>query len=401
MAKRSNTKVFKDTYKGVETHGNTIRIWFMLDGKRYRETIRDKAPTERNLAGAERIRAEIVDQIKHQRFRYEDYFPDSIHAGASKKSLKHTFNDIADGWVKTLETRPDIKPTTIKAYTSRLKFWRKTIGNTPIRHIDYLSLIAALATKQWTSNKTYNETLIPLRAVFSIALDGDYIDKDPTAKIHNAKVEIPEPDPFSSEEREMVLEHIRNTYNPQVWNYFAFSFYTGLRPSELIELRWRDINFINGKLHVTRAKVGGEVQLTKTRAKWVVDLLPPALDALIRQKAHTFVKGADACVFENPVTRRAWADDQSQRINYFAPALHKLGIRGRDAYQCRHTFATMLLMAGIKAAYIATQLGHKTPSMVERRYARWIKGTTEDFAEAARAAAIFAPKVSQKPTGTS
>jgi integrase len=124
------------------------------------------------------------------------------------------------------------------------------------------------------------------------------------------------------------------------------------------------------------------------------------LDALLRQKTHTFAKGPDACVFENPVTQKAWSDDQRQRINYFAPTLHRLGIRGRDAYQCRHTFATMLLMAGIKAAYIATQLGHSTPAMVERRYARWVKGTVEDYAEAARAAAIFAPILPHKQTNT-
>lgn len=400
MANKSVVKKKKEMYKGVEAHGNSLRIWFMLDGKRYREIIPGKTPTERNKATAEKLRAEIVDQIKHQRFRYEDYFPDSIHAGASKKSLKHTFNHIADAWIKTLVTRPDIKPSTIKAYTSRLEFWRNTIGDTPIRHIDYLSLVTALATKTWPSNKTYNETLIPLRSIFSIALDDDYIDKNPTAKIHNAKVVMPEPEPFTPEERDLVLEHMRKTYSPQVWNYFSLAFFTGLRPSELIELRWRDVDFVKGKVHITRAKVAGKIQLTKTRAKWIVDLLPPALEALMRQKIHTFAKGADACIFENPVTLKPWADDQRQRIHYFAATLHKLGIRGRDAYQCRHTFATMLLMAGIKTAYIATQLGHKTPTMVERRYARWIKGTTEDYSEAARAAAIFAPNMSQQPTGT-
>jgi integrase len=400
MAKKSNGRKSKDTYKGVETHGNTIRIWFMLNGKRHRETIPGKTPLEVNKAAAERLRAEIVDQIKHQRFRYEDYFPDSIHAGTSKKSLKHTFNDIADVWIKTLAAKPDIKLATIKAYASRLKFWRETIGDKPIRNIDYLTLTGALASKKWTSTKTYNETLIPLRSIFSIALDGDYIDKDPTAKIHNAKVVMPEPDPFSSEERELILEHMQNTYNPQIWNYFSFFFFTGLRPSELVELRWRDIDFTKGKAHIRRAKVGGRIQLTKTGARWIIDLLPPALDALLRQKTHTFAKGPDACVFENPVTQKAWSDDQRQRINYFAPTLHKLGIRGRDAYQCRHTFATMLLMAGIKAAYIATQLGHSTPAMVERRYARWVKGTVEDYAEAARAAAIFAPILPHKQTNT-
>jgi integrase len=35
-----------------------------------------------------------------------------------------------------------------------------------------------------------------------------------------------------------------------------------------------------------------------------------------------------------------------------------LGIRQRPAYNTRHTFATVALMAGVNPAYSARQLGH-------------------------------------------
>jgi integrase len=56
---------------------------------------------------------------------------------------------------------------------------------------------------------------------------------------------------------------------------------------------------------------------------------------------------------------------------YFQAALTELGIRARRPYNCRHTYATMCLMAGMNPAFIATQLGHSV-QMLLSTYARWI-----------------------------
>ena len=54
-----------------------------------------------------------------------------------------------------------------------------------------------------------------------------------------------------------------------------------------------------------------------------------------------------------------------------APTIKRLGIRYRKPYQCRHTNATMRLMAGQRLGYAAQQMGH-TVDMFVHTYTRWI-----------------------------
>ena len=58
---------------------------------------------------------------------------------------------------------------------------------------------------------------------------------------------------------------------------------------------------------------------------------------------------------------------------YWEPILKKLGLRYRSPYQTRHTYATMLLMAGVTPAYAARQMGHSI-QMFLSTYARWLDG---------------------------
>ena len=46
-------------------------------------------------------------------------------------------------------------------------------------------------------------------------------------------------------------------------------------------------------------------------------------------------------------------------------------LRERPLYQCRHTYATLLLSEGLNPLYVAHQMGHSTVAMVVRDYARW------------------------------
>lgn len=58
----------------------------------------------------------------------------------------------------------------------------------------------------------------------------------------------------------------------------------------------------------------------------------------------------------------------------FPPCHEVIGIRLRKAYNTRHTFATINLMAGVNSAYIATQLGHADTTMLFKHYVKWIRG---------------------------
>lgn len=104
-----------------------------------------------------------------------------------------------------------------------------------------------------------------------------------------------------------------------------------------------------------------------------------ALSALRRAKALTFLAGG--CVFVSQRTGDEFKTEKSQRY-VFTRALKKLGIRHRPAYNTRHTYATMLLMAGVNINFVANQLGH-SPIMTATTYSKWISGAA-DRAEMAK-----------------
>jgi integrase len=70
-----------------------------------------------------------------------------------------------------------------------------------------------------------------------------------------------------------------------------------------------------------------------------------------------------------------WADPG---LNYWTPALKVLGIRYRPPYNTRHTYATMMLMAGMTPAFCAKQLGHSVDVFL-RTYSKWLDGGQNDL----------------------
>ncbi|MDU6412305.1 MAG: site-specific integrase, partial [Yersiniaceae bacterium] len=49
------------------------------------------------------------------------------------------------------------------------------------------------------------------------------------------------------------------------------------------------------------------------------------------------------------------------------------GIRGRNPYHTRPTYACWLLSAGVNPSFIAARMGHQHAQMVYEIYGRWIE----------------------------
>jgi len=78
----------------------------------------------------------------------------------------------------------------------------------------------------------------------------------------------------------------------QIKNIFQVAFFTGLRPSELIGLRWEDVNWEPGSLSVKRAVVGGIEKDTKTKVSIrEITLLLSVWQALKVQQKYTLAFG--------------------------------------------------------------------------------------------------------------
>jgi len=146
---------------------------------------------------------------------------------------------------------------------------------------------------------------------------------------------------------DQILRYLATHVDERGHAYFEFAFMTGMRPEEIIALRWGDIDWNAKTIRVERAKASGTVKPVKTYNARDVKLVSRAVAALKRMKSWTYVGGEDGEIFQNPVTGRSWYDERSQRDHYWNPTLCKLGIRRHRAYQTRHTYAAIALLAEV------------------------------------------------------
>ena len=180
-------------------------------------------------------------------------------------------------------------------------------------------------------------------------------------------------DPFTQDEVSAILAACTG----QIRNLFQFAFWTGLRTSELIALHWEDVDLPNAVLSVRRAKVRKHIKVPKTKAgQRTVQLLQPALHALLAQRQHTLLQGEE--VFRNPRTNEPRLHDGPIRKTAWQPALLRAEVRYRYPYQTRHTFASTLLSAGENPVWVASMMGHKDWAMIIKVYGRWISSIAPD-----------------------
>lgn len=175
-------------------------------------------------------------------------------------------------------------------------------------------------------------------------------------------------DPFSASEIAAILAAC-DGQERAVWQ---FAFATGLRPSEYIALRWGSVDWLNCAVMVERARVvGANKDEPKTPAgRRLVDLRQGAYDALIAQKRHTALAGEH--VFHDPDYAKGWEGTHRLRCRWQS-ILRRAGVRYRNPYQTRHTFASTLLSAGENPLYVAKQMGHKNTQMITDTYGKWIE----------------------------
>lgn len=377
---------------GVEIREKSIRLFFVHEGKRHRETLtvagKPMKPTPGNIAHARRTAREIRRVLELGTFALADFFPDSPRAGA-KSATEATFSDQCSLW---LATKGRCAKKTRDQYRNALEVWKLLLGaDKPIAKMTHGYVAGKIGSTPWASAKLLNNYLITLRGVFALAGRDLKLADNAVDGIENSRHQAPPPDPLTAAEAARVLADLRRHYDERIVAYFAFAFATGARPEEIIALRWSDIDWNHKTALVQRARTSGDTKPIKTYQSRDVDLVAEAMAALETMRRHTFMKGAEADVFQNPVTGKPFHDERSQRDHYWTPALRRCGIRHRRAYQTRHTYATVALMGSVNPAYVSRQMGHKNAKMLFTIYAKWIDGADQGRERAKLQAAQAAP----------
>lgn len=354
--------------KGLEFRDRTIRINFTFNGQRCRETLQLDPLKPAQLRQAVRLREQIGAEIRAGVFDYQKTFPNALRFSVAKGALPES-RDFASLAKEYLQGHGDLAQGTRRKYVQAANFWTREFGSTDPARLDYLFVRKFVGCYGWPSAKHRNNLMIVLRGILDIAVEAGILADNSAARVKNAKLQRPQPDPLTPAEVTSVLKWMEQNTPPGVSNYFSVAFFSGMRPEELIALDWKDIDFSLNVISVVRSFSAGELKPTKTHRARLV-----AINAHLRQALHAQrqLTGTRGHVFINPVTDRPWISDKSQREHYWKPALEASEIRPRFAYQTRHTFASLSLMAGANPMWLAAQMGHTSTKMIFERYGKWI-----------------------------
>jgi len=223
------------------------------------------------------------------------------------------------------------------------------------------------------SASTIVVTLLPLRGIYKRALKRGEVAINPTTGLEMPAVRGGRDRIASPDEGRKLLDALPKG-DRALW---ATAMYAGLRRGELQALRVEDVDLKDGLIHVRR---GWDFKVGEIATKSGRDRKVPIAQALrVHLAEHLLQLGwRDGLVFGatamspftgTPLTERAdaaWKAAKLERIT-----LH----------ECRHTFASLMIAAGVNAKALSVYMGHANISITLDRYGHLMPGNEDEAAE--------------------
>jgi len=349
----------------VRRETNTLYIDFRYRGTRCREqtALKDNIANRRRL---QRILKNMERDMRAGTFSYRQYFPNSKRAeqiepetkvpsppsadDISRSLIRSTpetsglteplttvisdsplFTDFSDQWFSEREigwkSSNQIKVRDILNKHLIPRFKGRRVGD--ITKTDILSFRTHLAKDcrggKGLSPARINQILNILRQILDEAADR-YNFTTPYRSIKPLRVPRTQVDPFSLDEVKRFLEIVPTAYR----NYYIVAFFTGMRTSELVGLKWKYVNFGRAEIEIRETIVNGKPDSPKCEgSERAISISSVVSQALRDQYDKTGAYGQYVfCTrHHKPLNYR----NISRRIWY--PTLEKAGLRRRRPYQ--------------------------------------------------------------------
>jgi integrase len=317
-------------------NGNWFIDYYSNDGRRHREKIgtskslAENVLRKRKLAIAEN---RFLDIKKEQKIRF-DVFADEyleLHCKPNNKSWKKSDYFNLENLKKYFGNKylHEITPKDIEQYRAdRIKEVKK-LNN---------------GEKQFISPATVNRGLNCLSSLYNRAIEWGKATNNPMSKIKPFKVQNKITRFLEIDEIEKLLANCCEHLKPVV----ITALHTGMRKSEILNLKWRDIDIKRGIIHLLDTKNGEkrEVPMNEIVQKTIIGVL------------------------KNPESQYVFCNKEGKPYENvrksFSTALKNAGIINFRYHDLRHTFASQLVMSGVDLNCVRELLGHKSLAMTLR-----------------------------------
>jgi integrase len=305
----------------------------------------------------------------------------ALRAGTLRASDGRTVMQVANQWLEDARAglvrnrSGDVyKPSAIRSYDAslRLRVLPK-LGErkfSQLRRVDVQGLVDELH-KDGLSASTVLCSILPLKAIYRRAVARGEIPMNPTSGLEMPAVRGKRDRIVSPEHAATLLSALED--DRALW---ATAMYAGLRCGELRALRWEDVSFLDGVIHVRRGwdAIEGEIApKSRTGVRKV-----PMPSTLREHLEGLFARGAgDGLVFGK--TGRPF--DPRRVLERARAAWNDRDLEGLTLHECRHTYASFMIAAGANAKALSTYLGHANIAITMDRYGHLMPGNEAEAAE--------------------
>jgi len=238
------------------------------------------------------------------------------------------------------------------------------------------------------SPSTVANTLNPLQAVYRHAVRRDLATVNPTREVELPADRGRRDRIATAAEAARLLAALPDSDRP-IW---ATAFYAGLRRGELQALRPGDVDLAASEITIQRSwdQYEGSISAKSKaghRTVPIIGVLRPYLEAVEVNSGTELLFGRKDDVPFAPKSisqraERAW--EQANKLEQEAAAKEKrepVLLRRITLHECRHTFASLLIDAGVNAKAIQEFMGHATIEETFSRYGHLMPGARDQARE--------------------
>ena len=360
-------KRYKDSYTIVLNLGRDP-----VTGKRKQQWVTVKGTKK----DAEKKLAELLHQID---------------SGTFLKPTKTTVAEFLERWLRDY-VKPNLSPRGFERYSGIVrKHLIPDIGSLPLVQLkpEHLQKHHTSQLTKGLNPQTIRYHHAVIHKALQTALKWGLINRNAADGVDIPRARHIEMQTWTEGEVNRFLESAKTS---PYYALFYIALYTGMRRSELLGLKWSDVDFILSQIYVSRSihhlKNGKYVftQPKSARSRRTIALPPSALltlrDHQEKQRLERQIMGLKMedgdLVFSQPNGRplrpntvtRAWATQAC-----------RAGVKIIRLHDARHTHATLMLKQGIHPKVVQERLGHSSIQMTIDTYSHVTPGLQQAAAE--------------------
>ncbi|MGE0065839.1 MAG: tyrosine-type recombinase/integrase [Dehalococcoidia bacterium] len=317
---------------------------------------------------------------------WRSHAQEAIRRGALRAPSRETVAEASERWLEAaragvVRTRSGetYKPGVLRGYSQNLRARIvPELGNLRVSEVtrnDVQDIVDRMLA-EGLGPSTVKNAILPLRSIYRRLVSRSEVAENPTLGLDL---------PANRARRERIARPaeagcLLAALGDEDRAVFATALYAGLRRGEIKGLRWCDVDFEEGLIRVERGwdDVAGPIAPKSRSGRRRVPLSRPLRVLLAEHRLRRGSPAGEELVFGRgggKPLEAEWATKRARKA-WKAAGLAPIGL-----HECRHTYASFMIAAGINAKALSTYMGHSSISITLDRYGHLLPGNEGQAAE--------------------